>query len=61
MYVRQDGTMWGYEPDDKSYFSIWRFIVDGGWSFKGHTTEYDKYIKFLDGLKAKIRSFTQGG
>ena len=54
IYVKPDGTMWGYEPDDKSYFSMWRFITGGGWTFSGHTTEYETCIPFMDGLKAAI-------
>ena len=54
IYVSLDGTMWGYEPDDKSYFSIWRFIINGRWAFNGHTTEYKTCVRFIDGLKAAI-------
>ena len=61
VYVDKGGTMWGYDPDVKRYISLWSFIMDGGLTFKGHTTEYTEYVKFIDGLKAKIISFTRGG
>lgn len=54
VYVREDGTMWGYEPDDRRYFPMWRFIVDARWTFEGHTTEYEVCVRFIDGLEAAI-------
>jgi len=56
IYVKPDGTKWSYVPDDKRYFSMWRFIVDGGWTFNGHTTEHKTCIPFMDGLKAAMRT-----
>jgi len=54
VYVKPDGTKWGYEPDDRSYITLWRFILDEEWTFKGHTVEYKTCVRFMDGLKAAI-------
>ena len=54
VYVDKGGSLWGYDPDDKGYVSMWRFLCDGEWVFQGHAEQYDDRVLFLDGLKAKI-------
>lgn len=54
IYVEKDGSLWGYGPDDESYISLFRFIIDREWTFSGHTTEYETYTSFMDGLREKI-------
>lgn len=54
IYVKQDGSLWGYDPDDKSYVSLFRFIIDREWTFSGHTMEYETYTSFMDGLRASL-------